>query len=44
LKTPMDIPEEIKEKYVNIPTSTEGPPEGKSIAQKAEMIFERTKE
>lgn len=43
MKIPIGIPEEKREKYVNIPTSTEGPSEGKSIAQKTEMIFQRTK-
>lgn len=44
MNIPIDIPKEIRERYVKIPSSIESSPEGKSIAQKTEMVFQRTKE
>lgn len=43
LKISIDMPEEMREKHVNTP-SAEGPPEGKSTAQKTEIIFQKPKE
>lgn len=43
MKIAVGIPEEIRGKTVKIPAGIEGPPEGKSIAQKTETIFQSTK-